>query len=591
MNEKNSSVLVIFGKDLPKKKLNWWKQFSVVFAPRELESKIQEYGAAFIATDDFIEAGSIYEASALAEELSHLTLADGSRLVKAFLYRGYELWWVHYNSIFHYFCLPYTQYKRLFVRMKKFQRIYVYRPPHKSLLKCYFKAHGREVVVLRELSFKSPSVLPLGVFFQIIITFFCLPILIMKKRRLMIYTGDKFEKGKDFDFRMRFVYEELREKNIPFIEFIRSLESWKVVLKHAWERRRPVIYSEAISFVGRFASVISGGHIRAKKKLNTHVFGLEADPDSHFKFLIATQYLLGAYDDVWAIRIMKWILRIIGVKAAFIPVASERSFHAVLGCKLNAIPTIGILHGVSSRYYNVADFLAGFDGERMLSVDRYGLWSSWWREYYLKNSKAYHPKQLYVSGPMRPLTQEGFRLDRGQRKDGVIRVLFVSEQQAVPEEVLPYLNTLMEKEGLSVYMTFRSYRDNFEIWLKNNHPEILHKLGEGKILRNGIQDAISHCDVIIGSHSTGVLEALLMLKPIAFFSTKKYGDYFDLKDYSSTYRFFAENPEDLVHCIKKSEEIPEDVLRELQERFFGDPYRSGSKWVVEQVENILQKIP
>ena len=591
MNENNSLALVIFGKDLPKKTLNWWKQFNVVFAPSELESEVRGRGVAFIPIDDFIEPGSIYEASAFAEELSCLTLPDGSRLTKTFLYKGYELWWVHYNSIFLYFCLPYTQHRKLLEYLKQIQSVSFYRPPYKSLFSCYLRAYGCEVAILRERGFKSPSSFPFGVLFQILITFFSILILSVHKRRIMVFTGDKFEKDKDYDFRMKYIYEELRQRKLPFVEFIRSLESWKTVLGHAIKRKRPVIYSEGITFVGRFVSVILGGHRRGRKKFGVHNFSSETDPEKKFKLLVATQYLLGVYDDIWAIRIMKLILQVSGVKAALVITASERNFHAVLGCKLNDTPTVGIQHGVASPHYNVTDFMPGFDEEKMLSVDKYGLWSEWWKEYYVKNSKAYRPEQLYVSGPMRPLMRGGVLLDRNQKRDDLTRVLFVSEQQAVPEEVLPYLNALMEKEGVLVYITFRSYRDNFEIWLKNNHPEILHKFGEDKILRRGIQDAISYCDVVIGSHSTGVLEALLALKPIVFFSTKKYGDYFDLKDHGSRYKFFAENPKDLMDCIMKSKKIPTDALKGLQERFFGDPYRSGSKWVVEQVENILQKTP
>lgn len=268
----------------------------------------------------------------------------------------------------------------------------------------------------------------------------------------MIFSGDKFDKSRDHDPRMKFIYQELRERNIPFVEFIRSLESWSTVLQHVFIRKRTVIYSEGVAFVGRFCSFLSGGRYRAKRKFGAHTFASGTNPEERFKLLVATQYLLGVYDDIWAIRIMKWILYAIGVKTAFIAAALDRNFHTVFGCKLNAIPTVGILHGVASRHYNVYDFLPGFDGTKKLSVDKYGLWSEWWKEYYLKNSKAYRPDQLFVSGPMMPLqkpvTDSNKSISNRRQK---INVLLVSEIVAIPTEVLPYLNALIEVGDFSVY--------------------------------------------------------------------------------------------------------------------------------------------
>ena len=570
--DKRGKILVVFGEELPQGDLS---QYDTVLSGEELKK--------------FIEPGSVHEASTFTEELSHLKFDDGSRIAKSFIYKGYELWWMYYISLFLYFGLPYTQYRKLLLYLKSFQRVYFYRPPYKSLFSCYLQAYGCKVVILREPGFKSPSALPFGIFLQIIITLLCLPVLMVRRHGLMIFVGDKFAKSKDYDFRMKFIYEELHQRKIPFVEFIRSLESWKAVLQHMFVRKRPVIYSEGIAFVGKFLSVISGGRALARRKFGAHVFDSQTNLEVRFKFLVATQYLLKVYDDVWAIRIMKWILRAIGVKAAFITAATERNFHAFLGCKLNVIPTVGILHGVASRYYNGYDFLSGFDGAKMLSVDKYGLWSEWWKEYYLKYSKAYKPEQLYVSGLMRPLEKSTNNQQPTTNNRRPIKVLFVAGQLTEPRESMPYLLTLVEAKDLSVYITFRPYRDNFEQWLRKYHPEILEKIGEEKILRGDIHEAIAQCDVIVGAYSTAVLEALLQPKVPVFFRTKKWGDYYSLKEYDEQHSFFAENPAELMEKIKNAWTVSKEDLKELQERYFGDPYKNGSKWVVDQLEDALLK--
>jgi len=566
MTSKNSSVLVAFGEELPKGDLGSYD--TVLFGDR-----LKEY----------IEAGSIYEATQLLEELSLLKLPDGTRIAKSFTYQGYELWWIHYSGLFLYFCLPYTQYKKLLSYLKDFQNISFYQPTYKSLFSCYLGVYGCKVNELVKPGLKSPSFLPFGIFLQICITLLSLPVLILKRSRLMVFIGDRLEPSKDYDFRMGFIYQELRQRKIAFVEFSRSLEPWKKLLEYVFIRKRPIIYSEAVVFIGRFLSFISRSHYQIGKQIET-------DPEKQFKISVATHYLHNIYNDVWSIRIMKWILRAIGVKAACIITALESNFHATLGCKLNAIPTVGILHGVASRYYNGYDFLPSYDGEKNLSVDKYGLWSEWWKEYYIKNSKIYLPEQLYVSGPMRPLERTtNPSTSSGQATNnhtGPVKVLFVSEQLAVPDEVVPYLTALVKDKNISVYLTFRPYRDSFENWLREHHPEILVQFPEEKIIRTGIKDALSQCEVAIGTMSTAVIEALFQHKVPILFYTKKWGDYFSLKEYEGG-NFFADAPEELIEKIKKARSIPREVLKDLQERYFGDPYQNGSKWVVDQLEGFL----
>ena len=537
----------------------------------------------------FIEPGSIYEASAFAEELSRLILPDGTRLTKSFIYKDYELWWMHYNNLFLYFCLPYTQYKKLLEYLKTFDTVHFYKTPYKSLFSCFLKAYGVKTVMLKKSDLKSPSFLPFGILMQIMITLLSLPILAIRKPHFMIFVGDKFEAGQDYDFRMKFIYRELRERSMSFVEIIRSLESWKKVLKHAFVvRKRPVIYSEAVTYLGRFLNFLFGGFYRSKYQFNPHLF-TEQPVETRFKLLVATYYLQNVYDDIWTIRILKLILNIINIKGAYITATLERNFPTFIACKLNNIPTVGILHGVASLYYNVYDFLPGFDGEKSLSVDKYGLWSEWWKEYYLKNSKVYLPEQLYVSGPMRPLernTKES--VDSSITNSGPIKVLFISEQLAVPEEVMPYLNALMSDKNISVYLTFRPYRDGFENWLREHYPLILNKFEEERIIRTGIKDAIAVCDVATGTMSTAVIETLFQYKVPILFYTKKWGDYFNLREYDNG-SFFAENTEELVDKIRKATNVSVERIKNLQKRYFGDPYQNGSKWVVDQLEDALLK--
>jgi hypothetical protein len=562
------SILVAFGQ-LPSKNKKFFQQFDKIIGPNELE--------------EFIDTGSIYEAYEFVNKLSRLTLSNGSRLSKLITYKDYELWWINHENLYHNFCLPYTKYRRLLEHLKSFDKIYLYQPSCPELFSYFFKTHNCQCFIFRPFSLRKLLPIPFGILIQLVLSVVFLPWLIISRPKIMVFTGDKFDFPHDYDFRMKFIYEELRKKKIRFVEFIRSLEPWSVVLNHAFKRKRPVIYPTAIADFVRF---FTGIFRRAQEKELVNLFlSSKTNPEEHFWFLVATHYLRDVQRDIWSIRIMKFILQSIGVKSAIIVSACERNFRTVLGCKLNKIPTTGILHGASSKYYNLYDFMSGFDGKKMLSVDKYGLWSDWWREYYIKNSKAYKPEQLYVSGLMRPLKEEEISTESGLKK-GPLKVLFVSEQLANPSEIMPYLSALLKVKDFDLYLKFRPYRDGFERWLKKHQPEFLKRV---QIFRGSMHETIPQSDVVVGSHSTAVLEALLHLKPFVFFWTNKWGDYFEIKSLNQSH-FFAESPKKLVDCIRNSIYISKEELKKLQNQFFGNPYQNGSKWVVEQAIEYL-KLP
>lgn len=561
--------------------MNTEKKVLVVFDEKISESINKSDYAEVLLAKDFVAPGSIYEASAFVEELSKLRTSEGTLVPKSYTYKDYELWWIHYNDLFYYFGLPFAQYKNLLNKIKSFEEVDLHKPPFRPLFEYFLKAHGCKVHIITPS--KTERILPFGVLLQILLTTIFIPFLIIKRPKVLVFAGDKFEKDKDFDFRMRFVYKELRDKKIPFVEFIRSLEPWRIVVDHAKKRKRPVVYSEAILFVGKFLSYIFGKNVF----LHQNIYSI-SNSEVRFKHLVAEHYIRSVYRDIWAIRISTLILKLIGVKAAYFSAALDRNYPAVLGCKLNNIPTVGILHGVASKAYNGYDFLPGFNGQKRLSLDKYGVWSDWWKEYYIKHGSTYKPDQIYVSGPMRPIEKENNQtLSSNNLQSGPIKVLFVSEQLAVPQEVLPYMETLLKQPDIDVTFTFRQAKDGFKEWLLKNKPGFLDN-PRIKIATGGLPKAIEESEVAVGSHSTAALEMLLKEKVPLFFNTQKWGDYYDLRGYDSARTFFAENPEELVEKIRKIRTIPRDTLLDLQKRYFGDPYQNGSKWVVDELVRNLK---
>jgi hypothetical protein len=581
MFDNKKTVSVIFNGNIPGHLI---RRSTTIVAPKSLQQRIEYMGALFVDLDTLIDSGSVYEAATMLEQLPKLTFADGSYINKAINYHGYELWWVHYNSFFYNFCLPYTKYKRLLEYLKDFSGVEIYHSPHQALFNCYLLAY--QVPVQFYSPWHPPAWLPsFGVFVQALFAVFSLPLLILQRKPVLVFTSDKFDKAKDYDFRMGFVYEELRHRRIPFVEFVRSLESGAGVFRHALHRCRPVIYSDGVMWLAKFCSALLGGYGRAQQRFGTHRLPSNTTPENRFLSLIAIQYLAGVYSDIWAIRIMAWVVKVVGIKVALLTATTERNFHAVLGCKIQQIPTIGILHGVASRYSTPYDYLTGFTGDKKLSVDKYGVWSEWWREHYLVESNAYTPQQLYVSGPMRPITVSVSQVSQTD-KSKTIPVLFVAEQTASPHEVMPYLRAVLAERGFAVTLKFRPFRDGFEQWLLAYEPEILTH-PRIKVIRGTMQDAITQAEVVVGCHSTGVLEALLQNKVPIFIYTDKWGDYYSMSQEEDKKHFLAKSPTELLTKIQESCKVSQALLQKLRQQYFGDPATNGSVWLVEQAAQFL----
>ena len=580
---KKNSALVIFGSKFPQKQNAWWRQFTVVFAHTIIRERIEAKGCTWVNIENYIEPGSIYEASAFAEKLSQLILPNGTPVTKSCIYKGYELWWIHYSDLYLHFCLPYTQYEKLLTYLTKFNEVYLYELPYSELWKMYGEAHGIKVHVRHLRTHSSFRYFSPGVFLQVLVTLLSVVVLLVHRNTTLVFTGDKFAQGKDYDARMQGIYEGLRTRNTRFTEFVRSLESWKIVFAHAIQRKRPVVYSIALAACGAGLSFVTGFHYRMGKRYTPRQFDSIEDNSQRFKLMVATHYLRFVGDDIWGIRLNRMLLRILGIKVASVTSANDRNFQTVLGCKLNHIPTIGILHGFASHMYNVCDFMHTYSGTKILSVDRYGLWSEWWKSYYIQHSRAYRPEQLYVSGSMRPVPVAALPMKQGRDYTSPIQVLFVSEIVAVPDEVIPYLEKLLSTEDVSVHIKFRAHQDSFEYWLKTHKPYILSQVGESRIHKGSMSEAIGAIDVVVGSQSTGVIESVLQQKPFVFFYTEKWGDYFSIRSLEEKDQLFAENPSMLIQCVRQSGKIPAETLEKIREKFFGDPTQNGSKWVVDQL--------
>ena len=96
-------------------------------------------------------------------------------------------------------------------------------------------------------------------------------------------------------------------------------------------------------------------------------------------------------------------------------------------------------------------------------------------------------------------------------------------------------------------------------------------------IKGDIYEAISNCDLIIGSHSTAVLNASKLNKNFLLVNTSKWGNYFQLSD-----EMFVENVDDLKTKIRQ---LKNQNLNKIKSKFFGEDDLDGSRWLLNQIIN------
>lgn len=315
-----------------------------------------------------------------------------------------------------------------------------------------------------------------------------------------------------------------------------------------------------------------------------HISVRDLPPEDRFWASVALRGLKNVRGTIWGIRLLRWAVRWSGIKTAWLPAPSSRCLREIITCRMENVPSVGIMHGWSTLAYSPYEFLLGFSGQRPIGPDVFGVWNDRFLNYFLRYSDVFRPEQVEVSGLLRPLAPECCPVDRPDIPPPTpLRVLWISEPLAVPEQIVHYLEAALSKANWKVLLKTRPMIDDpFSAWLKRKRPDLFKMID---ILSCPIHGAVSQSHVVVGSHSTAVLEALLQFRPVVLLNTPKWRDFFEVLTEASSARgiSFVCTPEEMVAAIRRSQEVPIKDLRRLRDEYWGDPTLNGGKWVVDRL--------
>jgi len=512
--------------------------------------------------EDYKVISSVKDARKLTEDI----FLKSNQFIKKFKYKGYGVTWMWFNEIFL-LSLKYLEIQELIRKLLELKPREIYFDGvdlvYVKIIKMHFdniRFHGdqKEKASIKIINFIFNSSMFVYSLISIVLYY------LNSKKYVGTYTGDYIYKSTKSDFRLSKLYEEYEQNKINFIEFIRPT-SIKNFYKNIFIRRRLAVYFTSIEYFLNF-------FVKKSKKrvfIDFQSSILNSLEKSNNVLILQTKF-------------MEKILRILKIKNFVVISSSSRSAPIMLACKGAQINTIGIMHGLPQRDYAVYEFIESYSDNKKIGCDAYGVWSEHYKKYFQNYSKILSKENIFVSGLLRPVDKLKLKTFHTITKNK-IKILIIVEPLVDQSEIVPYLKKIFFNENFFIGFKLRPMSSGFD----KNMTEIENQIPQAKACKKHfgrIESAANNYDILIGSHSTAVIEASLFNKLSLLVKTNKWGDYFDLNTLVPNSGLFIESPEDICKAIisRIDNEKKLKTIDTIREHFFGEN-NNGAKWVVNQI--------
>lgn len=519
----------------------------------------------------------------LLKRLNKAVDDQGNRLSATVTVSGFEPWWFIQEQLLWGILVPYVKHRSLFQRILSGEVNDVSSLPsgvqavwallskdiNPPMARMNGALRARGLLLLRSL------IRLLGWLALALISLASLVLFRLDRRNTLVYAIDKVSPGLDHDFRISNIYRELRRRRYRFGEYVHR-GRLHGTLNSLWRRQRPVVFFEALSQAGAWLLERWSGGYRSEIQVRIE----PADADSRFLKAVAGWALRQSRISADEVRVLRLLLRLHGARRAIILDDSRHVYELIAACKSSGIPTLGYMHGLLNKYH--PGLMAyGFVDARRHVFDHYGIWSS----YFLRRLTAgdlFSEANTFVCGPLRPPSQEDLQaiLDFQPRRIPPIRVLFISEPRAPQEEVLRYLSQILTDQRFQVMMKLRD---------GEQRPDSSKPGGAmGKQLNvvhgGSVYEAFAQSDVIVGTYSTALYEAILALHPVVVLNTSFIYGHEIVRDGLAE---FAESPDQLADTLLQAASHSRVELLRRREIVWGEEISDGASALFDMAEEKL----
>ena len=475
-----------------------------------------------------------------------------------------SLWWLRNRLIYENICLYSCKYKNLLQHIldNKNNKIKIITSDDRLKFLIYHYCTYNKIKITIYDSFLHKVNLLLSTLLKLSLTIISLPFLVVKKNKSLIFTSNNFSKYGNFDYRFYSLFSEFKKQSISYFIGIRTINYPLTILTRFIKRGKPVIFFDSINEICNY--------------ILPTTFKSNHNQPCFLEYISDARNLINFKSIRYSLKLHRFLLRLISPNCAFIADNCERSNILLVACNQLSIPTIGIMNGIETIYFQVQKFNFYSKINHSLFMQKhYGVWSEGIKNYYLKKSKLYKEKNIEVSGKLRMNISN--QLINSFSNLPIKNICWLIEIHVDPFEIIPYLKSILKNT-------------NFKIDFKLDPTKYENSLRYFKILNSHlseydlqysnatIEDAVFKYDLFIGAFTTALIDTISAYKPILIIKTKQWGNYFDI-DENLTLLVRSHND-----IISKIENIDYNDQLKFKNIFASDNNLNGPIWIINKLK-------
>lgn len=400
-------------------------------------------------------------------------------LAKIFLYRNYTMWQTYQQPLFADMLL--------WSKDKNTQR--------------FIRTHSVYEVI---------KIFIFGIF-AFLVSFVAIIIVIVTRRKIALFTGDKVSGPYNNDFRINPLYEAVTSLGAPYIEVVHAVIGFQTV-RNFFTRKRFVIYLEIVDlFSYIFVRIHKLYFLRKLKQYNLDDFSPE---ERHFIRILLSKYASSMFISRRRTDFFRVLLATTSIKS-FFSIDDVRHYNeVVLACLLSHVPFYAIQHGHYTKYH-VGWYRANSHTGIIIKPTALIVWSEYWKQELLRLKTYFTSDQIIVGG-----NKDNPRAV--SKADGEsITVLMPYETQAPKHEVVEYVKKILALPNVNFVFKVRSDHDTDEQLSSYG----FHDMRDRVIVIDNINGVLQNISLVIGTYSTFLYDMVAHGLPVLLMETSiDYGE-------------------------------------------------------------------
>ena len=352
--------------------------------------------------------------------------------------------------------------------------------------------------------------------FSSIISIIAFLIIILNRRKVLVYSIDRTSSKYKCDFRIEEIYNTLINNKVGFLEIFHTLLDKNFILNF-FARRRFAIYIESMDFI--FSLLYKLNFIRIHNTTIINDLNFNNFKENEIKFIrnLFLEYLIKFELSKFRIKLLSLFLRFTNIKI-LLSIDDVRHYNdLILACKINNIETYAFQHGHYTKYH-VGWLSCTIKNYKIITPDKLIVWSDYWKNELIRLGTYFDKAQIIVGG-YKDIIDVNIK---NRRKTSQVNILIPYETEAPKDEILANIEEILKYKNINIFFKLRPDIDKKiqlqEYKINDDFHERLFIIEDIKIIINKI-------DIVAGTYSTFLYDMIKYDKKIVIFKTcLDYGD-------------------------------------------------------------------